>query len=129
MQILGLVVVAITLIGLVSALGMGVIDRTREVGILRCIGARARQIRRVFSAEAVLLAAVGWAFGVLIGWLIYQGLLVLVARYVDLSLPQEFLPVIPLITLAGVLVLTLLVIRGPLRSATRIQPGTALRYQ
>jgi len=128
-QILGLVVVAITLIGLVSALGMGVIERTREVGILRCIGARARQIRRVFSAEAVLLAAVGWAFGVLIGWLIYQGLLALVARYVDLSLPQEFLPVIPLITLAGVLVLTLIVIRGPLRRATRIQPGTALRYQ
>ena len=128
-QILGLVVVAITLIGLVSALGMGVIERTREVGILRCIGARARQIRRVFSAEAVLLAAAGWAFGVLIGWLIYQGLLALVARYVDLSLPQEFLPVIPLITLAGVLVLTLLVIRGPLRRATRIQPGTALRYQ
>ena len=128
-QILGLVVVAITLIGLVSALGMGVIERTREVGILRCIGARARQIRRVFSAEAVLLAAVGWAFGVVIGWLIYQGLLALVARYVDLSLPQEFLPVIPLITLAGVLVLTLLVIRGPLRRATRIQPGTALRYQ
>jgi putative ABC transport system permease protein len=128
-QILGLVVVAITMIGLVSALGMGVIERTREVGILRCIGARARQIRRVFSAEAVLLATVGWAFGVLIGWLIYQGLLALVARYVDLSLPQEFLPVIPLITLAGVLVLTLLVIRGPLRRAARIQPGTALRYQ
>jgi ABC-type antimicrobial peptide transport system permease subunit len=115
--------------GLVSALSMGVIERTREVGILRCIGARARQIRRVFSAEAVLLAAVGWAFGVLLGWLIYQGLLALVARYVDLSLPQEFLPVIPLITLAGVLVLTLLVIRAPLRRATRIQPGTALRYQ
>ncbi len=128
-QILGLVVVAITLIGLVSALGMGVIERTREVGILRCIGARAREIRRVFSVEVVLLAAVGWAFGVLIGWLIYQGLLALVARYADLSLPQEFLPVIPLITLAGVLVLTLLAIRGPLRRATRIQPGTALRYQ
>ena len=128
-QILGLVVVAITLTGLVSALGMGVIERTREVGILRCIGARARQIRRVFSTEAVLLAAVGWAFGVLIGWLIYQGLLALVARYVDLTLPQEFLPTIPLITLAGVLVLTLLVIRGPLRRATRIQPGMALRYQ
>jgi hypothetical protein len=42
---------------------------------------------------------------------------------------QEFLPVVPLITLAAVLVLTLLVIRGPLRRATRVQPGTALRYQ
>jgi putative ABC transport system permease protein len=128
-EILGLVVVAIMLMGLVSTLSMGVIERTREVGILRCVGARARQIRRVFSAEAVLLATAGWAFGILIGWLIYQGLLALVARYVDISLPREFLPVIPPITLAGVLVLTLLVIRGPLRRATRIQPGMALRYQ
>ncbi len=52
-QILGLLVVAIMLMGLVSALSMGVIERTREVGILRCVGARARHIRWVFSAEAV----------------------------------------------------------------------------
>jgi putative ABC transport system permease protein len=128
-EVLGLVVVAIMLMGLVSALGMGVIERTREVGILRCVGARARQIRRVFSVEAVVLATAGWACGVLLGWLIYQGLLALITRYVGVSLPQEFLPVIPLITLAGVLVLTVIVIRGPLRRATRIQPGAALRYQ
>jgi putative ABC transport system permease protein len=126
---LGLVVVAIMLIGLVSALSMGVIERTREVGILRCVGARARQIRRVFGAEAVVLAVAGWAFGVLLGWLIYQGLLTLLLHDAALSLPQEFPPVIPLITLAGVVALTLIVIRGPLRRATRIQPGTALRYQ
>jgi putative ABC transport system permease protein len=128
-EILGLVVVAIMLMGLVSALSMGVIERTREIGILRCVGARARHIRRVFSVEAVALAAVGWAFGVLLGWLIYEALLALLLHNAALSLPQEFPPVIPLITLAGVLVLTLIVIRAPLRRATRIQPGTALRYQ
>ena len=128
-EILGLLVVAIMLVGLVSALSMGVIERTREVGILRCVGARARHIRRIFSSEAVALAVVGWAFGVLLGWLMYQGLLALLLHDVDISLPQEFPPVIPLTTLAGVLVLTLVVIRGPLRRATRIQPGTALRYQ
>ena len=128
-QILGLVIVAIMLMGLVSTLSMGVIERTREVGILRCVGARARYIRRVFSAEALVLAAIGWAFGVLLGWLIYQGLLTLLLHDAALSLPQEFPPVIPVITLAGVLALTLIVIRGPLRRATRIRPGTALRYQ
>ncbi len=128
-KILGLLVVAIMLMGLVSALSMGVIERTREVGILRCVGARARHIRRVFSAEAVVLAVAGWAFGVVLGWLIYEGLLALLLHDAALSLPQELPPVIPLITLAGVLVLTLVVIRGPLRRATRIQPGTALRYQ
>jgi putative ABC transport system permease protein len=128
-DILGLVVVAIMLMGLVSALSMGIIERTREVGMLRCLGARGRQIRRVFSAEAVILAAVGWAFGVLLGWLIYQGLLALLLHNASIALPEDFPPVIPLITLVGVLVLTLIVIRGPLRRATRIQPGTALRYQ
>jgi putative ABC transport system permease protein len=128
-QVLGLLVVAITLMGLVSALSMAVIERTREIGILRCLGARARYIRRVFSAEAVVLAAAGWVVAVPLGWLIYQGLLALILHNADLSLPQEFPPVIPLTTLAGILVLTLLVIRGPLHHAARIQPGPALRYQ
>lgn len=128
-EVLGLVVVAIMLMGLASALTMGVIERTREIGILRCLGARARHIRWIFGAEAVLLAVAGWALGILLGWLIYEGLLILVRHDADLILPQDFQPAIPLITLAGVLVLTLVVIRGPLHRATRIQPGTALRYQ
>ena len=128
-EILGLLVVAIMLMGLVSNLSMGVIERTREVGILRCVGARARHIRRVFSAEAVVLAFAGWVVGVPLGWLIYQGLRALILHNSDINLPQEFPPVIPLGTLAGLVVLTLIVIRGPLRRATRIQPGTALRYQ
>jgi putative ABC transport system permease protein len=128
-EILGLFVVAIMLMGLVSSLSMGVFERTREIGILRCVGGRARHIRRVFSTEAAALAVVGWAFGVLLGWLIYRVLLVAIRSSLQLSLPEEFLPVIPFGVLAGVLVLTLLVIRGPLGRATRIQPGTALRYQ
>ena len=129
-EILGLVVVAIMLMGLASALTMGIIERTREIGILRCLGARARHIRRIFTTEAVVLALAGWACGILLGWLIYEGPADLLVRHdADLTLPQEFPPAIPLITLAGVLVLTLVVIRGPLRRATRIQPGTALRYQ
>ena len=71
----------------------------------------------------------GLASALSIGWLIYEGLLTLVQHDADLILPQDFLPAIPLITLAGVLALTLIVIRGPLRRANRIQPGTALRYQ
>jgi hypothetical protein len=49
-QILGLLVVAITLMGLVSALSRAVIERTREIGILRCVE-RATS-GGVFSAEA-----------------------------------------------------------------------------
>ena len=117
------------LMGLASALSMGIIERTREIGILRCLGARSRQIRLIFTTDAVVLTLGGWAAGILLGWLIYEGLLILVRHDADLSLPQDFRPTIPLITLAGVLVLTLIVIRGPLRRAKRIRPGAALRYQ
>jgi putative ABC transport system permease protein len=129
LELLGALIVVIMLIGLASSLSMGVLERTREVGILRCVGARARHIRRVFSAEAVTLALAGWVVGIAVGWLIYEGLLVFLRHSIHYSLPQEFLPAIPLITLAGLVVLTLLVIRGPLRRAARIQPGLALRYQ
>jgi putative ABC transport system permease protein len=128
-EILGVLIVAIMLMGLASSLSMGVMERTREIGILRCVGARARNIRRVFTTEAVTLAIVGWVIGIGVGWLIFEGLIVLIRHDDSLSLPQTFTPGILLITLVGVVVLTLLVIRGPLHRASRIRPGAALRYQ
>ncbi|WP_367185114.1 FtsX-like permease family protein [Trebonia sp.] len=38
-----------------GTLTLALIERIREVGILRCLGAGARQIRRVFSTEAVVI--------------------------------------------------------------------------
>ena len=67
--------------------------------------------------------------GILLGWLVYQGLSALVRHEAAISLPEESAPAVPLITLAGVLVLRLLVVRGPLRRATRTQPGPALWHR
>jgi putative ABC transport system permease protein len=128
-EVLGLLVVAIALMGLVSALTMGVIERTREIGILRCLGARAGHVRRVFSAEGVLLAVVGWAFGVPVGYLIYEGLLAFVKHDFGVT-PTAVFPVVSLpVALVAVIAITLVVIRPPLRRAARVQPGGALRYQ
>jgi ABC-type Fe3+/spermidine/putrescine transport system ATPase subunit len=128
-EVLGLLVVVIALMGLVSALTMGVIERTREIGILRCLGARAGQVRRVFSAEGVLLATIGWAFGVPVGWLIYEGLLAFVKHDFGITAPAVYPAIALPVALVAVVAVTLLVIRPPLRRATRIQAGGALRYQ
>jgi putative ABC transport system permease protein len=48
------------MVGLANAITMSVIERTREVGILRTIGARACDVRRIFAAETVTLAVAGW---------------------------------------------------------------------
>jgi len=92
---LGLLVVAIMLMGLISALSTGVFERARDLGIL-------------------------------LGRLVYQGLLALIRHEAAISLPGEFAPAVGLITPVGVLVLRLLAVRGSLCRATRMQPGTAL---
>ena len=74
----GLLVVAIGIAGLANALTMSVLERTREIGILRSIGARARDIRRIFAAETLTLAAAGWLIGVPLGYLLDRFLVWLV---------------------------------------------------
>ena len=59
--VLGLLIVAIGMVGLVSAITMSVLERTREIGILRCVGARARDVRRVFATEGPRARARGLA--------------------------------------------------------------------
>ena len=58
--VLGLIVVAISMVGLINAITMSVLERTREIGVLRCIGARARDIRRIFTAEGIVVSLAGW---------------------------------------------------------------------
>jgi putative ABC transport system permease protein len=56
-----------SLIAILNTLAIGVIERTREIGMLRAIGATRGQVRKTIVAEALLLAAMGTAFGILAG--------------------------------------------------------------
>lgn len=64
------VIAAPALIGLANTMGINVLERTREIGMLRAVGARRRQVRRMIVAESLMLSVMGAAFGVLAGtWL------------------------------------------------------------
>jgi putative ABC transport system permease protein len=56
-----------SLIAMVNTLAIGVIERTREIGMLRAVGATRHQIRTTILTEALILAAIGTAFGLLSG--------------------------------------------------------------
>jgi putative ABC transport system permease protein len=56
-----------SLIAILNTLAIGVIERTREIGMLRAIGATRRQVWRTIVAEALLLASFGTGFGILAG--------------------------------------------------------------
>jgi putative ABC transport system permease protein len=72
-QILGLVyallalAVLIALIGIVNTLMLSVFERTREIGLLRAVGMRRRQVRTMIRSEAVILAIFGAIIGIIIG--------------------------------------------------------------
>ncbi|MGB0098827.1 MAG: FtsX-like permease family protein [Nocardioides sp.] len=79
-MIYGLLALAIVIavIGIVNTLGLSVIERTREIGLLRAIGMSRSRLRRMITLEsvaiAVLGAVLGMALGVLIGVLLRQSL-------------------------------------------------------
>jgi putative ABC transport system permease protein len=128
-EALGLIVVGIALIGLVSTLTLAIIERTREVGILRCLGAGARQIRRVFNAEALGMALAGWVLGSVLGYFLFVGLVAFIEHDFGFTVVKVFPLLSVPIALVALVLVTLLVVRPALRRAVHIQPGRALRYE
>ncbi|HSD81469.1 MAG TPA: FtsX-like permease family protein, partial [Solirubrobacteraceae bacterium] len=126
--VLGFLIVAISMIGLANAITTSVLERTREIGVLRCIGARARDVRRVFTTEGLVLALAGWLLGIPVGYALDRALVWLVKEVVEVDLGFVFPASNVLLALAGTLALALLVMLLPLRRAVRLRPGEALRH-
>jgi putative ABC transport system permease protein len=126
--VLGLLIVVISMAGLANALTMSVLERTREIGILRSIGARARDVRRIFAAETIALGLAGWLLGIPIGYLLDRFLVWLVRKAINVELVLAFPAWNVLVALVGTLVLALLITLVPIRRAARLRPGDALRY-
>ncbi|MFC7493375.1 MULTISPECIES: ABC transporter permease [unclassified Nocardioides] len=64
--LLGLALI-IAVLGIVNTLALSVIERTREVGLLRAIGLNRRQLRRMITLESVVIAVLGALLGVILG--------------------------------------------------------------
>jgi putative ABC transport system permease protein len=126
--LLGFLIVAMSMVGLANAITMNVLERTREIGVLRCIGARARDVRRIFTTEGLTLAVAGWLIGIPLGYALHRALLRLVREVIGVELPVSFpLANVPL-ALVGTVVLALAVLALPVRRAVRFRPGDALRH-
>ena len=59
--------VLIAVLGIVNTLALSVVERTRELGLLRAVGLQRRQLRRMIRVESVLVAVYGAVLGILIG--------------------------------------------------------------
>lgn len=122
----------IAAVGMVNNLSLSVLQRTRELGLLRALGFTGRQVRMMIVAESAQLTlasvVVGLALGSFYGWAGAQSLLGSIngsPGIVPPGMPLPFLAIV--VVLAGVL--TVVASVGPSRRATRIVPVAALAVE
>ncbi|MCZ2813235.1 FtsX-like permease family protein [Modestobacter sp. VKM Ac-2979] len=123
--------IAVLVAGLVIANTFAVLlaQRTRDLALLRCVGATARQVRRSVLGEAVLTGLAASVLGVLAGIGLAAAISAVVSG-MDSPIPLSGLSVPPstvLIGLAVGTVTTLIAALAPARAATRVAPLAALR--
>lgn len=119
----------IAAVGLVNALSLSVLQRTRELGLLRALGFSRGQLRRMVLAESVQLTAtsvvVGLLLGTFYGWVGAQSLLGSIHGSPGLVAPGMPWETVGLVVVAAA-VLTGIATLAPTRRAIRVSPVTAL---
>ncbi len=66
----GSLALAVASLGIINTLVMAILERRREIGVLKALGAADRDVRRLFFAEAGVMGLAGGALGVFLGWAI-----------------------------------------------------------
>jgi putative ABC transport system permease protein len=117
-----------SLIALINTLAINVIERTREIGMIRAVGGTRSQVRRMILAESLLLSAAGTGFGILAGlWLGYA--IVSAISLVGIVMPYSFSIAGVLAAVGFGLVFGVLASTIPARQAARLDIIAALHYE
>lgn len=108
---------------------VSVIERTKEIGILRSVGARKKDISRVFNAETLIIGFSSGILGVGISYLLTIPINRIILNLSDISDVATLTPLHGILLLIGSMVLTLIAGFIPAKSAAKKDPVTALRTE
>jgi putative ABC transport system permease protein len=118
-------------LGLAGTMSMNVLERTREIGVMRAIGASDRDVMRIVLVEGLAIAVIAWIVGAVLA-LPVTGLLngVVGQIFVHQTLPRDAsTPWTPLLWLGFVLVLAIVSTLAPAVRAARVTVREALAYE
>jgi len=130
----GSLALTVASLGIINTLVMAILERRREIGVLKALGATDGDVRSLFFAEAGAMGLVGGIFGVALGWLIGQALTWGTTIYLRRQdLPGIKISYVPWWLAASAIAFAIAVslIAGlyPAGRAARLNPVEALRYE
>ncbi|MCG7381611.1 ABC transporter ATP-binding protein/permease [Paenibacillus sp. ACRRY] len=119
--------VSTVMIGIITY--VSVIERTKEIGLLRSVGARKRDISRVFNAETIIIGLAAGVLGVGITYAITYPVNLLIQQYAEISNIAILNPIHAVALILGSTLLTLIAGVFPSRMAAAKDPVEALRNE
>ena len=120
-------VVSSIMIGIIT--NISVLERTKEIGILRAVGASKRDISRVFNAETVIIGLAAGLFGIGLTLILIVPINAIIQHLTDISAAAALPPMAAVILIAISVVLTLIAGSFPARGAAKKDPVVALRSE
>ena len=108
---------------------VSVIERTKEIGILRSVGARKKDISRVFNAETLIIGFTAGTFGVVLAYLLSIPINRIILNLVKIDGVASLKPTHAVALVLGSMVLTLIAGFIPSRMAAQKDPVVALRTE
>ncbi|HXQ26899.1 MAG TPA: FtsX-like permease family protein [Candidatus Acidoferrales bacterium] len=132
--IFGSLALVVASLGIINTLVMAILERRREIGVLKALGAADRDVRRLFFVEAGAMGLLGGVFGVLMGWLIGRAINFGTNIYLTRQqLPSITIASVPWWMVAAAIAFSIGVSLAagiyPASRAARLDPVEALRYE
>jgi putative ABC transport system permease protein len=130
---IGLIALVVAALGIINTMLMSILERTREIGIMKSIGGSEGEIKTIFFVEAASIGLTGAVFGLGLGWLVTRiANMVMNSQLKPQDLPNVDLFSFPLWLMLGAIAFSIFISLAaglyPAIRAARIDPVKALRH-
>ena len=134
LALLGMVALTVAALGMFNTLTVSLLERTREVGLMKAMGMKSSEVQELFLTESMIMGFLGGILGIIGGWFAGKAVGVVLSffaifrgvGFVDISyLPFSFVLIVVLLSLLVGIATGIY----PARRATKISALDALRYE